>query len=376
MNERVGIYSIGTFLPKTIRDNSYWPPIVQRDWQKQLEREIKVFRSDAQRLGDGARLAVEAITETAKDDPFQGFVHRRVMPDEMRTSEMETAAAREAIERAGIDPIEIGLVVSHSVCPDFLNTANACFVHLNLGLTPRCVCISLDGSMCNSFLLELELANQMILAGRTKYALLVQSSGLTRFATRDQIFSPSFGDGAAAVVVGRVDREYGILGQSTHINGNLSKAFVMGVPYKPWHEGGRVVAYVEDPVASIRMLLSAPELGRQVVHEALDEAGLETENVDFYASHQSTVWFRRVSQSYIGLSRAKAVDTSSWAGTICGANIPLALATAQQEGTLKDGDVVAMYTPGGGHYSGAIMRWGTGGRVTQARADHQEHAGG
>ncbi|MHB8872188.1 MAG: 3-oxoacyl-ACP synthase III family protein [Myxococcaceae bacterium] len=350
----VGILGLGASLPDEVRTNAFWPrPVVER-WEKKM---LGRGAEDTTGLTGGARLAVEANAKLASD-PFKGSIERRVMSGKERASDLETRAAREAIERSGIDPQDINLLVGFSYCPDVLLMPNAAIVHKNLGLSKRCFTIPVDAA-CNSFLVQLSLAEQMIAGGQARYALLVQSSTPSRLLPMDEPHSTMFGDGATAVVVGPVGAGRGVIARAHRTDGSFGRTLVCTIPGKEWFDEGRPVLHVEDRAAAHRMFLGAADFGKEVLDACLAEAGLSPADVGFFASHQGTSWFRGVVQEYAGLTNAKSVDTYPWAGSLTGCNIPLVLHVAQREGLLRDGEVVAMYSGGTGIiYSGLLLRWG------------------
>jgi 3-oxoacyl-[acyl-carrier-protein] synthase-3 len=360
MKKRIGILSVGVYLPEQVRRNDYWPAAVAARWlEKRQERlpAMSGWYDDDERADSNGVARVLAALAAMGDDPFQGSKERRVAPLDMMSSEMEIRAGRDAIARAGIPASEIDMMVAYSSVADFLTTPNACAVHAGLGLPEKCLSFSLEAA-CNSFLLQLTLAEKMILSGQARYALLVQSSNFTRLIPDDQAPSPMFGDGATAVVVGPVAEGAGILGQSHHTDGRLHSALATGVPGKRWYDDGRAVFYANNLDLARRQIVVVADHARQVVREAVADAGLGLDAVDFYAPHQGTAWLRAVTQEFIGLPRARYTDTFPYTGSLSAANIPLVLATAQRENNLRKGDVVAMFGGGAGEtWSSIVMRW-------------------
>ena len=170
----------------------------------------------------------------------------------MTASDIETLAAREAIARAGIPKEEIGFVVSHQICPDFINVPSAAiFVHGNLGLGERCTTLATN-TACNSFLMQLT-TQGMIASGRARYALLTQSSTLTRFPESGELIDAWGGDAASAVVVGPVSEGRGVLSTAHHTNGKLWGALVRR-PRTPL-AGRPFVIYSEDRAANLDMVV-------------------------------------------------------------------------------------------------------------------------
>ena len=101
------------------------------------------------------------------------------------------------------------------------------------------------------------------------------------------------------------------------------------------------------------------DMAKDVIDDALGQIGKKPEDVDFYATHQSTYWFRKTTQDYMGLTNAKSFDSFAWTGSLGASNIPFMLGMGEREGLLRDGALVAMYTGGSGiTWSGHVMRWG------------------
>jgi 3-oxoacyl-[acyl-carrier-protein] synthase-3 len=354
----VGILSIGTYLPDEIRTNDWWPSKFVEKWKDRhvWDRDRATQHEDGE-LPEGALATIAAIAE-ASADPFQGSRERRVMPKGLSSVDMEVLAAEQAIGKAGLDRGEIDLLLDFALVPDYINTPNACALHHRLGLSAKCFTMNAD-AVCNSFQMQLTLAEQMIASSRARYGLLVQSSAIWRVNPPQQPFSIHFGDGATAVLVGRVADGKGVLGQSHRTDGSVYRALLCTVEGKNWWDDGRVLTTSLDRKAARSMFLHMVEYGRAVVGESLDLAGCAPEAVDFFAAHQPTIWFRRVAQEHIGLKNARTVDTYPWAGTLSAANLPLVLSEGERLGLLRDGDLVAMYQGGTGMtYSGTVMRWG------------------
>jgi 3-oxoacyl-[acyl-carrier-protein] synthase-3 len=350
MSGNVGICGLGLYLPEEVRENSYWSPSVVQSWREKFAR---IPEEDvASAWSDGSRLVMQAMN-AQRGDPFKGARQRRILPDDKLASDMELAAAKDAIARAGIDPQEIGIVFTHSVCPDYLNTPNSCLLHLQLGLRTDCFTMSTEG-MCNSFLLQLTLAEKMIQGGQARYALIVQSTNLPRFAPAAEPFSAWFGDAATAVVLGPVPAGKGILSALHRTDGAKHKALVFGIPKKRWYEEGPVVLYSEEPRLAHRMLLDIPDRGQEAIRSALKVAGLAEKDIGFYACHQATSWFRSVTQELAGLSDARFIDHFQWTGSLSGCNVPLQLALADREGLLA-GRNVALFSGATGETWGAAI---------------------
>lgn len=356
--ESTGILGIGTYLPEQIRKNDWWPESIVQTWRERMGARITRGReSEADELSDGAKKTLAAMAELAPD-PFRGITERRVMAEGQLASDMATVAAAEALKAAQVKPAEIDLIMSVDLTPDYINLVSGCVVQKNLGIPEACFSINAD-AVCNSFQMQLTLADALIKTGRARRALLVQTSAITRLGQRDEPHSAWWGDGATAVVVGPVSKGKGLIAAAHRSDGTLHKALLCGVPGGRWFDASRAVAYSEDTRAARVTFLTVADRARQILGEALAQAGLSPGDVDFYASHQATRWMPKVTQEHAGLTRAKIVETFPWAGTVSAANLPLVLSVGQREGLVKDGDVVAMFSGGTGMtWSGTVLRWG------------------
>lgn len=357
MEKSIGILGVGTHLPPEVRPNSWWPERVVESWKEKAARRMeKLHTALVEEKTEGARLTLEALAALAHD-PFQGSRERRVIGKDVTASDMEALAAREAIARAGIPLDEIDLVLSHQICPDYINAPSAAVVHGKLGLRERCTVLGTDAA-CNSFMLQLTLARGMIASGQARYALLTQSSTLTRFPDSGEMIDAWGGDGASAVVLGPVSPGRGIISYSHHTNGKLWGALVCGVPGGRWQDD-RCVIYSEDRGANLDMVVRIADRAQQVVGEALAQANLTAKDVAFFAGHQGFKWLLPVTRAVTGLEHARTVEHFHYTGTISSANLPLQMAIAEREGLLRPGDVVACFQGGTGMtWSGMTLRWG------------------
>ena len=360
----VGILGIGSHLPDQIRGNDWWPAEVVARWRQRQGGSFAsptglVADDGSATLGHGARLIAEAIA-AERGDPFQGVRERRIAPDGTYASDMEVAAAREALANASVAVDEIDFVLTYSTCPDYLMAPNACAVHHKLGLRRDCLSLATEGA-CNSFLIQLALAEQLIAGGRFRRGLLVQSSMCSRLVPHEQPSSAILGDAATAVVVGAVADGYGLLGRSHATDGTHFNALAVGVPGRRWYEEGRNVFYAADKEVARSLILSVADRARGATQAALADAGLGAADVAFYASHQGTSWLRKVTQTHSGLDHARSLDTFAWAASVMGVNVPLVLAVAARERKVESGDVVVAFSGGLGEtWSSLVLRWGRG----------------
>lgn len=358
MSKRLGVYGVGTYLPPIVRRNDWWPENIVNAWRERQARSItRSVEEPEDPPTEGMRVTLREMA-AYKTDPFEGSVERRVMPDDMRTSDMEVLAARDAIAKAGIDPGDIDLVLTQSTGPNFIHVPNSCIVHKELGLRSECFAIATEG-MCNAFQQQLVLAEHLITSGKMRFGLLIQSCNMTHFCRPEDAFSAWFGDGAAAVVVGPVGEDRGVLAHAHCTDGSVYGSIVSGIPGKRWWQEGRVFSYLENAAGARLQFLLIAETARPLLERALAEAGVQRSDVKLWACHQASAWLPTATQKFLGLEHAHCPRTFPWAASLSGANIPLVLSVAEQEGLLHDGDVVAMFSGAAGmQVSSTVMRWG------------------
>jgi 3-oxoacyl-[acyl-carrier-protein] synthase III len=168
-----------------------------------------------------------------------------------------------------------------------------------------------------------------------------------------------WGDGAAAVVIGPVARDRGLLSTVHRADGSSCDALVMGVPGHRWWHDGAIQLHSANREHTRAMLLAIVDRARDAIATCLAEAKLAAADVGFYASHQGTVWLTDTTARHAGLAHARTVTTFPSLGNLNSANIPFVLDAGVRAGSLRDGDIVVTFSGGIGEtWSSMCMRWG------------------
>lgn len=356
MKPSIRIVAVDTYLPTRVRANNEWPASVVNDWRARLANVLPRSTAAVDKVTDGVRASLEAITALS-DDPFQGLESVRVIADEDVSSDLETRAARQALALAGLTANDVDLMLSHTMVPDYMCVNQASIVHEKLGLPRTSPAFSVD-SVCTSFVVQLDCARKAILAGDAKRVLVTQSTACSRIMPEAEPFSPWFGDGASAAVLAEAEPGYGMLSMSFRTWGHMAKAFCATVPGGRWYDGGKVVACNEDRVAARRMQLEAMDIARDVIHETLEKADVKPGDVKLLATHQPAVWFPEVCRKHAGLNAATVMPTFKWTGNVSSVNIPIQLSIATRERVLHKGDIVVLFALGAGMSAACtVMRW-------------------
>jgi 3-oxoacyl-[acyl-carrier-protein] synthase-3 len=275
-----------------------------------------------------------------------GIRSRYIAAEGETTATLAAAAALRALEDAGIDASEIGLIVLATATPDQTFPSTATKVQAALGIDD---CIAFDvHAVCTGFLYALSVADSMLRSGSSDKALVIGAETFSRILDwEDRATCVLFGDGAGALVLSFEETESGILATRLHADGRHNDLlFVDGGPS------------TTGTVGKLRM--KGREVFRhavvnlaEVMNEVLADAGLSSEDVDWVVPHQANARILDATARKLGLPAQKVVVTVDQHANTSAASVPLALDTAVKDGRIKRGDVVVLEAMGGGFTWGA-----------------------
>ncbi|HUB06541.1 MAG TPA: 3-oxoacyl-[acyl-carrier-protein] synthase III C-terminal domain-containing protein, partial [Myxococcales bacterium] len=279
-----------------------------------------------------------------KDDPFHGIVERRVAPAGMRSSDMELEAAQAALSNAGIEAGDVDLLLLQSVVPDRALSTNPAMLHRRLGLPTRCAGVETDRT-CGGFMFQLQMAAAYLHASGARYALLVQSSLLSRILDYSNPVSTTFGDAATAVVLGRVGSEEGILSIRSYMDGHYDGMAVLAPPDDgPWYSGcGPLSLCTKDRDRLREVPLVSAATARDSIAAGLDEANLRRQDVSFMACHQPTSSFNAICRRASGLGDVPTIDTFRTLGAMGSCVVPINLDLGRRQGLVRAGQNVVLF---------------------------------
>ena len=275
-----------------------------------------------------------------------GIRSRYVAADGETTATLATEAARRALEHAGVDAADIGLIVLATATPDQTFPSSATKVQAALGIDD---CIAFDvHAVCTGFLYALTVADSMLRSGSGKMALVIGAETFTRLLDwEDRTTCVLFGDGAGALVLGAEETDKGILATRLHADGRHNDLlFVDGGPS------------TTGTVGKLRM--KGREVFRHavinladVLNEVLEAAGLTSADVDWVVPHQANARILDATAKKLGLPSEKVVVTVDEHANTSAASVPLAFDTAIKDGRIQRGDIVVLEAMGGGFTWGA-----------------------
>ncbi len=357
----VGIVGIGVHLPETIRRNDFWNLEQLAAFKKRKKDDIGLLSAREELASSELAAMVREEMGRWKADPFHGAVERHVADEAVRSSDMEVAAARQALDDAHLEPGDIDQLFLLSMLPDRAMTTNPAIVHRRLGLKKTCVALNTD-AQCTGFLFQLQLGAAAIATGSANYVLLVQSALFSPALDYSNPVSTTFGDAASAVVLGRVPTQRGILAHQSFMDSEYFDIAILAAPHdEPWYSAhdGPLTFQTGNPSKLADIPILSAHAARDSIGAALEEACLAPEDVAFFTSHQPNASFNAICRRAAGLDGVRFVDTFPTLGAISSCVVPANLRLGRERGLLRDDDVAVVYSTGNGmSWAAAVLRWG------------------
>jgi len=281
-----------------------------------------------------------------------GIRQRHVAADGEMTSDLAVAAARAALENAGMGIADIDLIVVATTTPDDTFPSTATKVQAKLAMDHGA---AFDiQAVCAGFIYALATADNFIKAGQARAALVIGAETFSRILDwGDRSTCVLFGDGAGAVVL-RAARDdeavdnFGVL--STHLHSDGRHRDILYVDGGP--SSTKTVGHVR--MAGQEVFRHAVSKLSGVIDEALAANGLESTAIDWLIPHQANARIIKSMAQKMSLPDAKVVSTIARHANTSAASVPLALAEAMADGRVKNGDLVLFEAIGGG------LVWGAG----------------
>ena len=281
-----------------------------------------------------------------------GIRNRHVAAPDETTSSLGTAAARAALDAAGMDAKSIDLIIVATATPDQTFPASATIVQNDLGCNGG---IAFDvAAVCSGFLYALGVADSMLVSGAAERALVIGSETFSRILDwEDRTTCVLFGDGAGAVVLEAreeaSDKPRGVLATKLHADGAHNQLlYVDGGPSTTGTVGKLRMRGKEVFRHAVTNLSS-------VMGETLEAAGVAIEEIDWLVPHQANARILEATAKKLGLSPDKVIITIDRHANTSAASVPLALDAAIRDGRIKQGDLVMLEAMGGGFTWGASL---------------------
>ena len=277
-----------------------------------------------------------------------GVRERRVAAPGELLSHFAAAAARKALEAAGIGAAQLDLVLVATMSHEQLTPSAAALVAAEIGAR-RAGALDVNAA-CSGFVSALGLGAAQIESGRAATVLVIGADLLSRLTDRDDRSTAGlFGDGAGAVVIRGVEAE-GRIGPvvlgADGANGDLVRAE---------REEGLIRMNGPDTFRHAVSRLSEATL------EALEAAGRSLGDVDLFVYHQANSRIISAVGERLDLPRERVIDCLGLYGNTSAASVPIAIAEAQRAGMLAEDSTLLLAAFGGGlTWAATVVEWGLG----------------
>lgn len=281
-----------------------------------------------------------------------GIRQRHIAAEGETTADLAEAAARKALDHAGIDASDIDLIVLATTTPDFTFPSTATVIQARLGITQGA---AFDvQAVCTGFVYAMSIADNFIARGQARNAIVIGAETMSRIVDwTDRTTCVLFGDGAGAIVLSGEDRkgpdDPGVLASYLRSDGRFKD-----------------LLHVDGGPSSTQSVGHLRMVGNQVFRHAVTNiaesmttiagrAGVAIEDVDWFVPHQANQRILEGVARKLSIPTQKVISTVADHGNTSAASVPLALDRAIQDGRIKRGDLLLMEALGGGFTWGAAL---------------------
>ena len=304
---------------------------------------------------------LEKIVDTSDEwiTSRTGIKQRHKATENEYTSQFGSRAAQQALDRAGLTPEDIEIIVCATTTPDQIMPSTGALIQAKIGATNAA---GMDVfAACSGFLYGLTMVESMIKTGQIKHALVIGAEVLTKYVDyTDRSTCVIFGDGAGAAVVGPVAEGKGILATKIRSDGRYEEQL-----YAPG--GGTKMGTTHETIDN-RMhyfKMKGNELFKVAVRsmaeisaEMLQKAGYTVDDVDLVIPHQANQRITDAVASRLGVPEEKVYSNIAEHGNTSSASIPIAIDECIEKGKIKEGSLVLLTAFGGGvTWGGTLIRF-------------------
>ena len=288
-----------------------------------------------------------------------GIIERRFASKDQATSDLATEASLKAIKNAKISKEDVDMIILATTTADYIAQGAACIVQNKLGLK-KIPCFDLNAA-CTGFIYGLEVAYSLVKSGLYKNILVIGAETLSRIVDmQNRNTCVLFGDGAAAAIIGEVEKGYGFLGFSIGAEGEDN--MILKVP-----AGGSKKPNNEETIKNREnfVIMKGQDVFKfavstlpKVTSDALEKAKLKVNDLSMVFPHQANLRIIESAAKRMKFPLEKFYMNLSRYGNTSSASVGIALGEAIEKGLVKKGDNIALTGFGGGlTYGSTIIKW-------------------
>jgi len=290
-----------------------------------------------------------------------GIRERRWMSPEQTTSDLIVEASKKALEKAGIGPEELNLIIVSTDTPDYLSPGTSVVVQHKLG-TANAGTYDVN-SACAGWVTALDQGARYVMTDETiKFVLVAGGYGMSRFLDlTDKKTANLFADGAGVAILGAGDAP-GFLASNFLAKGEFHDALGIysGGAFRPCTPDN-LEAYGAPKVQFVKKFPRTfnTEYWPKLIRGALDKAGLELNDVDHFLFTQLNLRTIEAMMELLGQPIEKThwvMDKWGYTGSPC---VVMALDDAIENGQgPKPGEIILFCASGGGiSMAASVWKW-------------------
>jgi len=298
---------------------------------------------------------LEKMVNTS-DDWIQsrtGVRQRRIAADDQTTASLAVDAAKQALEKARLNPRDLDLIIVATSSPEYIFPATACLVQDRLGAR-RAGAFDLLAA-CTGFIFALNVATQAIRSGSLNNALVIGSETLSRIIDwKDRNTCILFGDGAGAFVLQANQEKGGVLSAVMRSDGSGGDLLCIpgGGSQNPtsFETVSKRMHYIQ--MNGREVFRFATRVMAQATQEAIEKAGIPLSEIQIVIPHQANQRIIETALRHLKIPIERCMINLDRYGNTSTASIPIATCEAVNLGRLKPGDNVVFVGFGAG------LTWG------------------
>jgi len=287
-----------------------------------------------------------------------GILARRRAPADWATSDLGYEAAKVCLDRAGVSPQELDMLIVATMTPDSATPSTACRLQRRLGV--RVPAMDLNAA-CSGFVYALVTGMQFVKTGCHRRVLVVGSDLMSRVVNPlDKKTFPLFGDGAGAVLLGPGETDQGLLSYTLGADGNGADMLFVpgGGSRKPLTTEGIELGEQYMQMDGRSVFKWAVRLVADAVKDVLQHAKVSLHEIDLFVLHQANRRILDAAAESLGIAPEKVLINVDRYGNTSAGSIPLALDEAYLAGRIRRGDKLLLCGFGAGlAWGAAVLQW-------------------
>ena len=304
---------------------------------------------------------LEGIVDTTDEwiTTRTGIKERRIAADTEFTSDLASAAALRAMEKGGIEPDQIDLIIVATITPDMPFPATACLVQQKIGAR-KAAAFDLEAA-CSGFIFALEVGQQFIMSHTYDTVLVIGAEKLSSIVDwKDRNTCVLFGDGAGAAILQNRPNTHGLLTVCMGADG--SKANLLSMP----GGGSRCPATAQSVDARLHYLrMDGKETFKNAVQamcnagrEVMRRCNIEINQIKCIIPHQANQRILDAVGDRLGAQPGQVFMNLDRFGNTSAASVAIALDEAVEKGRIERGDLVLLLVFGAGlTWGAAVIEW-------------------